>query len=201
MHHSGQLLFSKIFRITRNNFCDCTGRFSIWPDIGHFAGLERNFPISSGAIGPFYLIPILLHFQHALHGWDLWRVSHLWKQKFTEEMVARGHDWFGEARGNLIQHIGQNSIAQSHLDTKAAMTKQAVQQHLDDLVKDGVVERIQGPNDARKKLVRLTAFGCEVHEDGNRIKRQIDEEFTCIIGKKAMKNLKQSLAILVENEN
>lgn len=134
-------------------------------------------------------------------GWDLWRVSHLWKQKFTTEMITRGHTWFGEARGNLIQHIGPNGIAQNRLDTKAAMTKQAVQQHLDDLVKDGVIERIQDPNDARKKLVRLTAFGCKAHEDGNQIKREIEEDFTRLIGKKAMKSLKQSLATLIDNEN
>ncbi|MFK5980224.1 MAG: MarR family winged helix-turn-helix transcriptional regulator [Rhizobiaceae bacterium] len=134
-------------------------------------------------------------------GWDLWRVSLLWKQKFSEEMIVRGHGWFGEARGNLIQHIGPNGIAQSHLDAKVVMTKQAVQQHLDDLVKDGVVERIQDPNDARKKLVRLTTFGCEAHEDGNQIKQEIEKDFTRLIGKQAMKSLKQSLATIIENEN
>lgn len=133
-------------------------------------------------------------------GWDLWRVSHLWKQKFTGEMIARGHQWFGEARGNLIQHIGPNGIAQSGLDAKAAMTKQAVQQHLDDLVKDGVIERIQDPKDARKKLVRLTALGCKAHEDGNQIKRKIEEDFARLIGKKAMKSLKQSLAAIIKDE-
>lgn len=134
-------------------------------------------------------------------GWDLWRVNHLWKRKFTKEMVARGHLWFGEARGNLIQHIGPNGIAQSQLNAKASMTKQAIQQHLDDLMKDGIIERVQDPNDARKKLVRLTTIGCKAHEDGNQIKREIEEGFARLVGDQNMKSLKQSLATIIEYEN
>lgn len=133
-------------------------------------------------------------------GLDLWRANHLWKQKFTTEMIDRGHSWYGEARGNLFQYIGPNGIAQNRLDAKAAMTKQAVQQHLDDLVKDGVIERVPDPDDARKKLVRLTAFGCEAHEIGNQIKQKIEDDFTRLIGKQAMKTLKQSLATIIKDE-
>lgn len=126
-------------------------------------------------------------------GWDLWRVTQGWKQRFNAEMVAHGYAWFGEARGNLIQHIGRNGAPQNELVLRAGMTKQAVQQQLDDLVLDGAVERISDPNDARKKLVRFTAVGFEAMSAANDVKRSIEAEYQGLIGKDALDAFKAAL--------
>lgn len=126
-------------------------------------------------------------------GWDLWRVTQGWKQRFNAEMVALGFAWFGEGRGNLIQHIGRKGVPQNELVLRAGMTKQAVQQHLDDLVSDGAVERISDPNDARKKLVRFTDIGFEALTASNVVKRAIEADYQDLIGKSAMEELKRSL--------
>lgn len=126
-------------------------------------------------------------------GWDLWRVTQGWKQRFNTEMVARGYAWFGEARGSLIQHIGRNGIPQNELVLRAGMTKQAVQQQLDDLVRDGAVERTSDPKDARKKLVRFTDIGFEAMSAANDVKRGIEAEYQDLIGKDALDALKAAL--------
>ena len=133
-------------------------------------------------------------------GWDLWRASAAWKRRFTEGMVARGHSWYGEARGNLIQHIGRNGIQQNDIVRKAGMTKQAVQQHLDDLVADGVVERAPDPEDARRKLVRFTEEGMLALSDANVIKRAIEKDYERIVGKDDAQVLKQALARIIAGE-
>ncbi len=130
-------------------------------------------------------------------GWDLWRATDSWVRRFTQAMVDRGYFWFGEARGGLIQHIGPGGVPQTALAARAGMTKQAVQQHLDDLVKDSVVERIPDPLDARRKWVQFTADGILAFETANEIKRAIEADYQRLMGKAAFDGMKRSLALII----
>jgi DNA-binding MarR family transcriptional regulator len=103
-------------------------------------------------------------------GIKLWRANQDWKERFTTAMVDRGFHWYAEARGSLFQYMGPNGIAQIQLAEKAKISKQAVQQHLDDLEADGVIERVADPNDARKKHIKLTNQGVEAVRVANEIK-------------------------------
>lgn len=134
-------------------------------------------------------------------GWDLWRVTEGWKRRFMAEMVARGFSWFGEARGNLVQHIGRTGIAQTALSAKAGMTKQAVQQHLDDLVQDGAIERVPDPDDARRKTIRFTALGFEALTVANDVKRDIEGDYRQLIGDEAMHGLTDALRALIAHQD
>lgn len=132
-------------------------------------------------------------------GWDLWRASHVWKRNFTQGMVARGHAWFAEARGQLIQHIGPNGTPQVRLVELTGLTKQAVQQQLDDLVRDGIVARVRDPKDARRKTVCFTVQGQAVLEDIRTVKIAIEEDFAHRLGPDHMSALKQALALINDN--
>ncbi|WP_306259018.1 MarR family winged helix-turn-helix transcriptional regulator [Pararhizobium sp. IMCC21322] len=134
-------------------------------------------------------------------GWDLWRVTEGWKNRFTTDMVVRGFGWFGEARGNLLQHIGRNGVAQTALAAKAGMTKQAVQQHLDDLVRDGAIERVPDPDDARRKIIRFTALGFEAMTVANDVKRTIEDEYRHLIGGDAMDGLTDALRAIIAHQD
>lgn len=133
-------------------------------------------------------------------GWDLWRATQVWKHRFNAEMIKRGFTWFGEARANLLPHISYRGIAQIELAHKAGMTKQAVQQHLDDLVKDGVIERIADPKDARRKQVHFTAKGLYTLAVANEVKQAIEEDYRRLIGSAAMDNLKQALTLIIASK-
>lgn len=133
-------------------------------------------------------------------GWDLWRVTEGWKRRFTTQMVARGFGWFGEARGNLVQHIGRNGIAQTALAAKAGMSKQAVQQHLDDLVRDGAVERVPDRDDARRKIIRFTALGFDAMTVANDVKRDIEDQYRQLIGADAMDGLTDALRAIIAHQ-
>lgn len=122
-------------------------------------------------------------------GWKLWRATQNWKRRFEEEMVKRGFDWFAGARGSLFQHIGPNGIAQIDLARRAKMTKQAVQQHLDDLKRDGVIERVPDPRDARRNRIRLTGYGIQAAHEANRVKLDIEAEYVAVIGEQQFREL------------
>lgn len=133
-------------------------------------------------------------------GWDLWNATQAWKHRFTQEMVERGFPWYGEARGGLIHLIGARGIAQADLAAKARMTKQAVQQHLDDLVIDGVVERIPDPSDARRKIVHYTQAGIHALREANNVKRAIEADYRATLGDASMAALKSALSGLIKHE-
>jgi DNA-binding MarR family transcriptional regulator len=126
-------------------------------------------------------------------GWSLWQASNVWKQDFTKRMVDMGHAWFGEARGNLIHLIAAEGTRQSALVVKSQMTKQAVQQFLDELESDGIIRRVPDPTDARGKLVRFTSKGQKALADANQVKADIERDYEILVGKAALKQLKSTL--------
>ena len=77
-------------------------------------------------------------------------------------MIALGHSWFAEARANLLAHLDREGTPQAQLVTRMSVTKQAVQQFIDELVEDGIVERraIRMTGAAKSSASRRRAFAC-----------------------------------------
>ncbi len=131
-------------------------------------------------------------------GWTLWRAAQAWRTEFTAAMVAAGHGWFGQARGNLMVHIGPNGLRQGDLADRARLTKQAVQQFVDELVADGILMREKDDTDARVRRVRLTPAGEAAMRDADRIKAQIESRWRTTIGVQAFDQLDAALRHLIE---
>jgi DNA-binding MarR family transcriptional regulator len=133
-------------------------------------------------------------------GWRLWRLARRWKEQFDSEMLRRGFPWVAEARGAVIGHLRPGGLAQSELAGLLGVSKQAVQQFVDDLVREGAVERIVDPNDARGRIVRLTARGIAFIAEGNAVKRQIEGRYVAAIGDKRFAALNRTLDELFEGQ-
>ena len=110
-------------------------------------------------------------------GWRLWQAAATWKARFAEEMVAHGHAWYAEARSSVVPYIGQDGIRQADLVRRMGLTKQAVQQLVDDLERAGIVERIPDPTDKRGKIVHFTTIGLASQRDADQVKQRIEAEF------------------------
>ena len=108
-------------------------------------------------------------------------------------MVEIGHTWFAEARGNVVRHLGPKGLPQSKLVLRMGLTKQAVQQLLDELVVDGIVERKPDPNDKRGKLIVLTQKGLLALHDANKVKKRIERDYEKLIGSKKLSILMETL--------
>jgi DNA-binding MarR family transcriptional regulator len=115
-------------------------------------------------------------------GWLLWQATQRWKAELDAGLVEVGYPWAAEARANIIMHVGRSGIRQSELVRRMGLSKQAVQQLLDDLVKDGVVERKGDPEDRRGKLIVFTAAGRKLLADSNRVKRAIEARYREVLG-------------------
>lgn len=115
-------------------------------------------------------------------GWRIGRLFKKWKQDYDAEMTALGHGFIAEARGAVIGHLRPTGAPQSMVAAELGISKQAVQQLIDELEAEGIVERIANPDDARGKLVILTAKGAAALRDSNRIKREIEARYQSALG-------------------
>jgi DNA-binding MarR family transcriptional regulator len=129
-------------------------------------------------------------------GVRLWTLSELWKEQFDAEMVAAGHSYFNEACSNVLRYIGPNGVSQSNIVKCMGLSKQAVQQLIDDLVTYGVVKREADRMDRRGKLVVLTQKGLSALHDANRTKKNIERSFEKLIGADKLQLLSEMLDYL-----
>jgi DNA-binding MarR family transcriptional regulator len=107
-------------------------------------------------------------------GWQLWRAARLWKAEFDRRMAARQLGWCSGARAELIGALRQGPQPQSSLGGELGISKQAVQQFVDELATLSVVERRANAQDARSRLVALTAKGRKALAESNAVKRSIE---------------------------
>ncbi|MEO1113659.1 MAG: MarR family winged helix-turn-helix transcriptional regulator [Pseudomonadota bacterium] len=131
-------------------------------------------------------------------GWDLWQATAVWKQRFTRGMVEHDHNWYAEARGSLMQFLSDEGIAQTTLTELSGLTKQAVQQHLDDLTNDGIIRRVPDASDKRRKLVVLTEKGLRALQDATSVKLKIEQDYQHALGKDKLDGLKAALAAIIK---
>jgi DNA-binding MarR family transcriptional regulator len=115
-------------------------------------------------------------------GWRLFEAYRLWKEAFVAGMVGRGYLWFSEARANLIPYMEVEGMRQAELVKRSGLTKQAVQQLLDELVADGILARVPDPADRRGNFVVFTAAGQQLRRDANTVKRRIERVWRRHIG-------------------
>lgn len=126
-------------------------------------------------------------------GWRLWRLSRQWKSEFEAAMRAAGHGWMTEARGAVIGHLRAGGVPQAELVTALGISKQAVQQMIDELVAEGVVERVPNPADARGRLVRFTPRGVEALVLSNAVKQQLEQAYRDRLGAERFALVMQAL--------
>ena len=130
-------------------------------------------------------------------GWRVWRLARQWKEEFDGEMLRRGYPWITEARGAIIGQLRPRGLPQSALTVALGVSKQAVQQFVDDLVAEGAVERVADPDDGRGKIVRLTARGMASITEGNAVKRAIEKRYRKLVGAERFAVMQEVLDELV----
>lgn len=129
-------------------------------------------------------------------GWRIGRLFAQWKGEFDAEMIRRGHGFMAEARGAVIGHLRPDGAPQAAVAQALGISKQAVQQLVDELEAEGVVRRVANPADARGKLVVLTARGAEAIRAGNEVKREIEARYRLRLGAERFAVLMEALEML-----
>ena len=131
-------------------------------------------------------------------GLALWRAAQGWRNHMRVELAARGYPWHQSAAGEVLAHLGPPGISQALLTERMGLSKQAVQQLVDQLEVQGVVGRAPDPNDGRAKRIVLTELGLADFAERNKVKRLIEKQYREKLGPEAFTALEAALAKLAD---
>ncbi len=115
-----------------------------------------------------------------------------WERAVREELDRRLAPALG-AGAELLAHLSLSGISQSLLAERLGMSKQAVQQTLDQLERLGLVRRDPDPVDKRAKYAVLTEAGLFALEARRDAEREVERQWRDELGKKALARLRKTL--------
>jgi DNA-binding MarR family transcriptional regulator len=115
-------------------------------------------------------------------------------------LAAGGYPDVRPSHGCVFRWLPEEGLRLSELATLNDMTKQAIGEHVDELVERGYVERVPDPVDGRAKLVRPTAKGREVMALARKSFGEIEAEWGERVGERRVAQLRETLeAILTQD--
>ncbi len=115
-----------------------------------------------------------------------------WQRAVRDELDRRQVPALG-AGAELLTHLSLSGISQSLLAERLGMSKQAVQQSLDQLERLGLVRRDPDPVDKRAKYAVLTEAGLFALEARRDAEREVERRWKEELGKKTVTRLRKTL--------
>lgn len=121
----------------------------------------------------------------------------------NERAIARvndeaGRNVFRPALANLVPHIALEGTRITELAQKLEVTKQAVSKLVGELEREGVVELVADPTDARAKLVRFTPQGMKAIRHGLGVFTAVEKELSRDVGEERMRALHEALVAMLD---
>lgn len=120
----------------------------------------------------------------------------------NEEGIRRAREAAGDARIRVAHtavfpHVPFDGVRLTTLAERMGVSKQAVQQLVDDLEAVGVLERVPDPDDGRAKLIRWTAAGRAALVDGLGVLGELAAELEALVGADAWRTTHETLLAVV----
>src|ERR1700759_360104 len=119
---------------------------------------------------------------------------------YNERAMARVQRRFPEARlahTALLPHIDLDGTRSTEIARRAGITKQAVVQLVDDMVRLGMLDRVPDPADGRAQLVRFTDAGIEQLLAGLDVLDLVELDLGADIGAMPLQRLRTLLTTLI----
>ncbi|MEM7409463.1 MAG: MarR family winged helix-turn-helix transcriptional regulator [Myxococcota bacterium] len=117
-------------------------------------------------------------------------------RRCTAKLEERGHPQLQASHNAVFQGLGAQGTRLTDLARRAAMTKQAMGQIVDDLERLGYVERVPDPADGRAKIVRFTVKGRAFMADAAAVIHEIWDDYANLVGQKELAQAQQALRSL-----
>jgi DNA-binding MarR family transcriptional regulator len=113
------------------------------------------------------------------------------------ELAERGHPDVRPAYGFAMQAIGAHGTSASEIGRRLGVSKQAAGKTVDRLAALGYVERVDDPQDARRKLIRLTPRGIDSLAQAAEIFDRLRAQWVHELGAGRVTQLESSLRTVV----
>ena len=115
------------------------------------------------------------------------------KNRVLDELEHRRHDGVGLGHGVLLRNMDFEGSPLSVVAQRAGVTRQAVAKVAAELVELGYVKTVTSAEDARVKIVKLTARGVTLVVDSIEIYEQIEAEMRDVIGSSRLETMRTLL--------
>jgi DNA-binding MarR family transcriptional regulator len=115
-------------------------------------------------------------------------------------MADRGVWGLRPSHASAMLLIDRTGTRLSHVAARAGTTRQAMMQVVDDLERLGMVRRTPDPDDARARLVKLTAKGLRSRAQARRALTAVEARARRRLGDRRYEALRVSLADLAAEE-
>src|SRR4051794_16514296 len=113
------------------------------------------------------------------------------------ELARRGHPDVRPVYGFAMQAIGVRGATASEVGRRLGVSKQAAGKTVDRLAGLGYVERVDDPDDARSKLIRLTPRGIDSLAQSAEIFDQLRARWVEQLGAERVRLIESSLRTMV----
>lgn len=115
------------------------------------------------------------------------------------ELAAAGHPEVRTLHGITIKAIG-DGITASALGRRLGVSKQAAAKTIEGLEREGYVERVPDPADARSKIIRLTPRGREMQQVAWRIMADQRARWAARLGEEQLAALESALRAITADQ-
>jgi DNA-binding MarR family transcriptional regulator len=111
-------------------------------------------------------------------------------------LAEQGYEGFTTAHGTIGMHIADEGSRITELAALAQVSKPTVVYLVNEMERLGYVERRPHPADGRAKLVCMTERGAQAQRAGGRIVREIEEDWSRLMGEREFEALRELLTRL-----
>jgi DNA-binding MarR family transcriptional regulator len=108
------------------------------------------------------------------------------------ELAEAGHAGFRPLHGVAFKAIGAGVTA-SELGRRLGVSKQAAGKTIEGLEREGYVERVADPEDARSKIIRLTPRGVELQQRAFEVMAALRARWAERLGEERMAAIEEGL--------
>ncbi|MEU9621425.1 MarR family winged helix-turn-helix transcriptional regulator [Streptomyces sp. NPDC048155] len=113
------------------------------------------------------------------------------------ELAGRGHPDIRPAYGFALQAVGRDGATASEIGRRLGVSKQAAGKTVEKLEGLGYVERVDDPQDGRRKLVRLTVRGVDVLVKSAEGFDRVRAEWARVLGADRVRAMEEDLRAMV----
>ena len=129
----------------------------------------------------------------------LQRAYRAFSEEATAKLHARGHIGLSLANTTALSYLDLDGTRINVLAERAGMTKQSMGQLVAELEAHGYIQRSPDPGDRRASLVQFTEAGWRFLRDAAAIKREIESEYSAILGTDGLAALRAALESLLRH--
>ena len=126
------------------------------------------------------------------------QLSRDFERRARATLRGRGHAGLQPSHQSVFASLGRAGTRLTDLAERAGTTKQAMGQLVDDLERQGYVERVPDPDDGRAKIVRLTRQGASFMDDAAEVVADIWRDYASLLGERELALLQNRLGSLLE---